>query len=190
MNNNIITKEQWFSKPHFYEILLNSNTLPKEPVIAELGVWVGNTTNHLINELKNRGYNPKDYVIDIFTGSPEHVDMIKAFGGNTLNEFQKNVKENNNERFVTIVNKTTNEASKDFPDFFFDYIYIDADHSYESVRQDIYNWWPKLKLNRYFSGDDYGLYGWQSVTQAVDSIFSNIDCNHVIFHKLKTTIEI
>jgi len=49
------------------------------------------------------------------------------------------------------------EGVKKFPDEYFDFIYIDADHSYESVKQDIEAWYPKCKVGGIFSGHDYVL---------------------------------
>ena len=37
----------------------------------------------------------------------------------------------------------------------FDLIFIDADHSYEAVREDIIAWWPKVKNGGIISGHDY-----------------------------------
>ena len=47
------------------------------------------------------------------------------------------------------------EAAKNFPDEYFDLIYIDADHSYNGVKKDLEAWWPKVKKGKYFTGDDY-----------------------------------
>lgn len=47
------------------------------------------------------------------------------------------------------------EAAKNFPDEYFDLIYIDADHSYEGCKADLEVWWPKVKKGKYFTGDDY-----------------------------------
>lgn len=37
----------------------------------------------------------------------------------------------------------------------FDFIYIDANHSYESVSQDLKNWWPRLNSGGLIGGHDY-----------------------------------
>jgi predicted O-methyltransferase YrrM len=42
-----------------------------------------------------------------------------------------------------------------FPDEHFDFVYIDADHSYEGVVRDMKAWWPKVKKGGLFCGDDY-----------------------------------
>jgi hypothetical protein len=47
------------------------------------------------------------------------------------------------------------EAVKLFPDNYFDFIYIDANHEYEHVKADINAWYPKIKKNGIFAGHDY-----------------------------------
>ena len=36
-----------------------------------------------------------------------------------------------------------------------DWIYIDGNHSYEFVKEDLNNWWPKIKPGGFMCGDDY-----------------------------------
>jgi len=43
-----------------------------------------------------------------------------------------------------------------FDDNFFDFIYIDATHTYGSVKADLHDWWPKLKPSGLMAGHDYG----------------------------------
>ena len=37
----------------------------------------------------------------------------------------------------------------------FDFIYLDANHSFKSVTQDLNDWWPILKSGGIFAGHDY-----------------------------------
>ena len=73
-------------------------------------------------------------------------------------------------------------AHKLFDDQTFDFIYIDGDHTYEAVRDDIELWWPKLKVGGIFAGHDYRKYTAKhgdeyGVIEAVDE--------HIAVHKLK-----
>jgi hypothetical protein len=54
-----------------------------------------------------------------------------------------------------ILKKTSEDGSKFFQKKYFDFIHIDANHSYKSVKQDLKLWWPLLKKNGLFSGHDY-----------------------------------
>jgi hypothetical protein len=56
---------------------------------------------------------------------------------------------------IRLYRMMSNEAAKNFPDEYFDLIYIDGDHSYEGVKKDLEAWWPKVKTGRFFLGDDY-----------------------------------
>jgi len=57
--------------------------------------------------------------------------------------------------FIKIIRNLSTEAAKQFPDGYFDYVYIDADHSYEAVRDDIKAWYPKVKQFGVLGGHDY-----------------------------------
>jgi hypothetical protein len=63
-------------------------------------------------------------------------------------------------------------ASSDFPDDFFDCVYIDANHDYDSVKEDILHWKDKIKNNGFISGHDY-YFNAGGVSQAVNEIFKN-----------------
>lgn len=62
---------------------------------------------------------------------------------------------------------------------YFDFVYIDADHTYEMVKRDINLWYPLVKSGGIIGGHDYGFpdevvrYG--GVQKAVDEIFGNND---------------
>jgi len=55
-------------------------------------------------------------------------------------------------------------AANRFSDWYFDYVYIDAQHEYEAVVGDISVWFPKVKKGGVIGGDDCGEAG---VKQAV-----------------------
>lgn len=57
-------------------------------------------------------------------------------------------------RFEFIVGESPGYA-ENYDDKYFDFIYIDANHSYEAVRADLEAWFPKLRSNGMFCGDDY-----------------------------------
>ena len=42
-----------------------------------------------------------------------------------------------------------------FPKAFFDYVYLDADHSYEGCLRDIKCWWPLVRQGGILAGHDY-----------------------------------
>ena len=60
------------------------------------------------------------------------------------------------------------EAASNFADGGFDWVYIDADHHYENVKQDLEAWYPKVREGGIVAGHDYVDYADMGVIQAVD----------------------
>ena len=59
-----------------------------------------------------------------------------------------------------------------------DFIYIDANHSYESVKKDLQLYKPKIKTNGVIGGHDY-VEPWTGVIQAVDEIIGKPDMVYI-----------
>ncbi len=62
------------------------------------------------------------------------------------------------------------EGARQFQDGTLDFVFIDGDHTYEAVRDDIQAWLPKLKPGGLLCGHDYSNPGWPflGVDQAVN----------------------
>ncbi len=71
---------------------------------------------------------------------------------------------------VTILRKTSMEALSDVPDGI-DLIFIDGNHSYFNVKQDIEHWFPKIRPMGMLSGHDYNPSCFPQVIKAVNEIF-------------------
>ena len=70
-----------------------------------------------------------------------------------------------------LMRMTSEEAAKIVPDGYLDFVYIDALHDYDSVKQDIKLWLPKIRNGGYIGGHDYGYPPLPDVKKAVDEIF-------------------
>jgi len=55
----------------------------------------------------------------------------------------------------TLIKGVSVEVAKEFPDESLDFVFIDADHSYEAVKADIEAWTPKVRKGGVVSGHDY-----------------------------------
>jgi len=133
--------------------------------IAEIGCWHGRTTN-AFNLFPNR--NRYIWCVDTFLGSEEH--QQETLGLSFRREFEKNT-----EHILTktIIEKTSQEASKQFPNEFFDLVWIDAAHDYDNVELDIKCWTRTLKKGGLLIGHDYPepldpSGGFEELTQAVN----------------------
>ncbi len=74
---------------------------------------------------------------------------------------------------LRVLRMTSVVAAGIFPDNYFDFVYIDADHRYEYVVLDIEFWLPKVKKGGILGGHDYG--NEAGVKKAVDEWFEGIE---------------
>ena len=129
------------------------------PVGAEIGVCDGPFSEFLLKHnpsLKMYAIDPwvlyrKHYVGD--TGAAQH-------GFSTQQEFDDQYKavKARLARFgnrCIILRKTSIEASKEIKDLSLDFVFIDANHLYSYVKQDILTYYSKVKKDGIVSGHDY-----------------------------------
>jgi hypothetical protein len=57
---------------------------------------------------------------------------------------------------IILKQMASRNAAKTFPNNDIDLIFIDADHRYSAVLNDLQSWLPKLKSNHWMLGHDYG----------------------------------
>ena len=72
------------------------------------------------------------------------------------------------------VKKFSVDAAPDFEDEYFDLVFIDANHTYEHVKEDIEAWYPKVREGGILAGHDW-CEGFPGVAQAVHEYFTPRD---------------
>lgn len=124
---------------------------------AEIGVRDGYFSRLL---LEKSGLQ-RLYSIDPWVENVENNRPDESFqrASNNLKEF--------NDRSV-MLKEFSVDAAKEFEEASLDFIYIDALHDYQSVKEDIITWWPKLKNNGCLAGHDYDKDAWPGVYNAVN----------------------
>lgn len=135
---------------------LYENILPKNSICVEIGVSGGENAERII-----RISDPKKlYLIDMWDHS-NYRNLPPYYSSKPYND-DKQITYNNvknkfeNNKSVEIIRDFSVNASKQFEDNYFDWTYIDGSHDYLSVKEDIECWWPKIKLNGFLCGHDYG----------------------------------
>ena len=119
---------------------------------VEIGVLKGDYSK-IILERWHRGTL---YLVDTWRHLSEYIDMNgqdDQYHYNCLIETCNNIKPWQDR--THIIRMDSIKSAHLFPDEYFDFIYIDADHSYEGVAKDLEAWWPKIKKGGLFCGDDY-----------------------------------
>jgi len=92
----------------------------------------------------------------------------------------------NNPR-VTIIREYTPQVATLFEDNFFDWVYIDANHSYNSIRADLMSWYKKIKSGGLLAGYDYSTHStYYGVIQAVNEF--SIEHNLKLFYLTVETL--
>lgn len=124
----------------------------KEIVGAEIGSLLGFNASSMLKHLPTLN---KLYLVD--NNTDEGLIVLK-------NKFMTNSK-------VVIVESDSVAAASKFDDQSLDYVYIDADHSYEAVKADIEAWLPKIKPDGIICGHDYFEHEEFGVIKAVNEIF-------------------
>lgn len=160
------------SHPGFQDFL---NFLKKSNInsMAEVGVFKGESTIHYA------GIVNKIYAIDPWLKDYDLNDKAARLDMDYIEQcFDDNISSFNN--IIKIKDLSIN-ACKLIPDNSLDLIYLDAGHSYKSVKEDLVHWIPKIRNNGYIAGHDYfdetsesykknGVIHWPGVARAVDEI--------------------
>lgn len=68
---------------------------------------------------------------------------------------------------VEIVRAESLDAATQFPDSYFDFVYIDGNHSEAAVAADLRAWWPLVKQGGWLCGHDFSAHTWPGVVNAV-----------------------
>jgi hypothetical protein len=155
----------WFNYSKLYDKLVQS--IPDNGIFVECGAWLGKSSSYLCDIAQDR---IQIYIVDHWQGSPEETNSMHKLAQET--DVYKLFLDNMGNRNFIPLKMNSIEASKQFQDNSCDVVYIDMDHSYEAVKQDILHWLPKVKNNGFLAGHDYD---WPGVKRAVDELFeSNI----------------
>ena len=140
----------------------------KESICAEIGVWKGHLSReilqrepkelHLIDPWQSQDFKGRCYSID-----QDSMDIIYE---QVLEDFTYTPG-------VTIHRKFSTDVS--FPEKYFDWVYIDANHDECAVLLDLEKYYPLMKKGGYLCGDDYGTWEAAGVREAVTEFVSKND---------------
>lgn len=125
--------------------------IPKNGIVAELGVANGDYTSQILN-----------------ISTPEKLHLIDIWHSERYNETLFN---NVSTKFsselsvgqVQIHRKLSTEAVDDFPDDYFDWIYIDTTHCYKGTKAELELYASKIKPGGIIAGHDYTMGNWNSL---------------------------
>lgn len=123
---------------------------------AEIGTFKGQFSRKMMEN-----WSGTLYMVDVWRGlGDEYIDSSnhKNYDGGVYGEAMKNI-EGYEDRAI-MVRATSEIASQMFDDESLDFVYIDANHAYDWVVQDIELWYPKVKKGGILWGHDYLAMDW------------------------------
>jgi cephalosporin hydroxylase len=144
------------------------NEAKDNDTLVEVGAWLGRSTAFLCQRAKASGKSIKVLVVDTFNVIPEGLPMVSAavaIGGSVRSVFERNMRLAGVWDALEIHERASVNAAVAIPDSSCAFVFIDADHSYESVRADIRAWRNKLRPGGILAGHD--CYTFASVYNAV-----------------------
>ena len=149
--------------------LINPNTIG-----AEVGVWEGSSSSkfvkknlkklYLVDPYSVEGYEPAIAQKDPTFNMETYLERYKKLtGGNDIESFNRYydkvharvVKKFKSHKEVEVVRKTSTEWFEKYDGEKLDWIYIDGDHSYTGVINDLNNCLRIMKEGGLILGDDY-----------------------------------
>ncbi len=170
--------------------------MPAGARVAEVGVLIGKLSEYILRNsdahvLMVDNWQTADRQPDAYKATrdahalhedPERVADHKAQAANRARHFPGRAE---------IREGWSTEVAASVPDGTLDMVFLDADHSYEGVRDDIAAWLPKVRKGGWIGGHDYGndepAYDFSGVKRAVDVAFwegVEVDKNYTWFRRV------
>jgi hypothetical protein len=115
---------------------------------AEIGVWKGHFSEVLLKA--NPGLHM--YCVDPWVSYKAYIDHTRHdLIAGAYEEAQKRL----SQYPATIIRKFSVDAANDLPDGSLDFVYIDGNHSFQDVVNDLCVWSKKVRVGGIISGHDY-----------------------------------
>lgn len=124
-------------------------SLGPSPHCLEIGTWTGNTAKAMADA------GAQVWCVDTWLGTDDDLTgrVVGQFGSTTIfDRFLENIGERHNKTIFPVVCHSHEAPERIEGEF--DLIFIDADHSYEGVSEDIETWWPRVRQGGVLCGHD------------------------------------
>ncbi len=178
----------WFDFADIYDQAVNE--APRDGArFVELGIFFGRSTLYLAEAIRRSGKDIRFDAVDphdLFVGRPEELvphferafpredaqkaNELVARYGSVRSAFLALAREGGLENFIRYYGTRAEFVVADIPDASIDFLFIDADHNEDWMRQAIAAWLPKLKPRGVLAGHDYVSKEFPGVRLAVEAL--------------------
>lgn len=162
--------EGFFDYNGFYSYIIGTE-MPMKAEIVEIGAWKGASTAYLAVDIINSGKDIKLTVVDTWKGSNGLEIEAENAEVSIFDQFKANLKPVEGLLDMTFLQMPSVEAAKKFKNESLDFVFIDGNHDFQDVCDDIDAWLPKVKKGGIIAGHDYGTdpnVGFTGVNKAVN----------------------
>ena len=195
-NQPAIVKAKKFVDPYRarrWDAILKRIPVDANYIGVEVGVWRGDTGKRLLAARENIIH----IMIDPWKQQGKNSRYVKSGDQTAQNDqetFDKCMEYVRTEvgqygKRAIIIREKSKVAVKQFEDKSLDYAFIDGEHTYQAVKEDITLWLPKVKKGGWIGGHDYrNLPRFPGVQQAVDEMLPDgveVDGDCTWFYKVK-----
>jgi cephalosporin hydroxylase len=161
----------WFSFGKLYSFMVDR--YPSGSHFVEIGSWKGCSSSYMAVEIHNSGKNIKFDCVDTWQGTQIgddksiHEQDPDVAAGVLYERFLSNI--DRVKQYINPVRMDSAEAAKNYKDESLDFVFVDADHTYNGVMRDLNAWVPKIRVGGIIAGHDYA---WcEDVRRAVCDFF-------------------
>ena len=136
----------------FLNLILSINLDKKNFVGVEVGVLEGKYSEKIMNFFKKKNKNLELWLVDPWISSDDYTEFSQKKLDDSYKKVVEKFKDNQN---IKIIKDKSLAASDKFSNGSLDFVYIDGDHDYKHIKNDLNIWFKKLKKNGVLFGDDY-----------------------------------
>jgi hypothetical protein len=141
---------------------------------AEIGVFAADLSSRLLAQRPDLTLKMVD-PWTVYDNNPDSDDFHSDLTQHEQNKYAEmaRVMSSFAGRRAEIIRLKSLEAAQLVPDDSLDFVFIDADHSYEACKADIIAWYPKVRDGGFIGGHDYANGGFsfgETVKRAVDEM--------------------
>jgi predicted O-methyltransferase YrrM len=151
----------FFDYGHLFKRFIQE--IPDGGIFVECGSWLGKSSAFLCDAIEESGKDLNLWIIDSWLGSS--VERGSSHALVTRKDIYQIFLENMRGRKFNHIRGLSHEVCNSFQHGSCDVVFIDMEHTYESVKEDIKDWLPKVKKGGTLAGHDYGSKRWKDGVQ-------------------------
>lgn len=140
----------WFDFSDIYELAIRRSSATRDPTFVEVGCYLGKSTCYMAEALIERACSATLHIVDTFCGD-QNIGAANFHAQFVQNMIGTGVWDRLNEVHVADSVRFAESMPLDSVDF----VFIDAEHTFESVARDLAAWWPRVRAGGLMAGHDY-----------------------------------